>query len=200
MIKRWKALAAVAVTALTLTPAVSASASPTGDRTTDVVAARTTDVRALGINCPPGFGSNEHRWASLGALAQTTRTRVITANGTAGDQAYIYDKLRTNARTQMWCKRPYINGWFRLASLSAYLDHGGHSLCLTTEATRGRAVKLAPCRDTNQWQLWRSSPEGALKSVAGLCMDVVNYGTANGSRIQTYTCHYRTNQIWLHME
>ncbi|MEU9079283.1 ricin-type beta-trefoil lectin domain protein [Kitasatospora sp. NPDC048538] len=67
--------------------------------------------------------------------------------------------------------------------------------CLTaTGATAGSAVVLSTCG--SGLQQWTAGPDGTLAG-SGLCLDVYGGGSANGTRVQLWTCgDHQANQYW----
>ena len=46
-------------------------------------------------------------------------------------------------------------------------------------------------------QQWRLNSGGTVTGVqSGLCLDVTNAGTANGSLVELWTCNGQSNQQW----
>jgi len=54
------------------------------------------------------------------------------------------------------------------------------------------------CGDgTKTNQQWRLNSDGSITGVqSGLCLDVAAAGTANGSKVQLWTCNGQSNQKW----
>ncbi len=56
-------------------------------------------------------------------------------------------------------------------------------------------VQLWDCISTALDQKWTTYSDGSLRTL-GRCLDVIGYGTGNGSKVQLYDCHSTTNQVW----
>ena len=77
--------------------------------------------------------------------------------------------------------------------------HGGANQRWTYTANRQLTVNGNKCLDANgqAGQQWNLGSNGAITGVqSGLCLDAVGTGTANGTRIQLYSCHGGSNQQW----
>jgi alpha-galactosidase len=57
-------------------------------------------------------------------------------------------------------------------------------------------VTIASCNGQNN-QKWTLNANGTVTNTAsGLCLDVNNAGTTNGSTVILWTCNGQTNQRW----
>jgi endo-1,4-beta-xylanase len=55
--------------------------------------------------------------------------------------------------------------------------------------------------DGHSNQQWNLNANGTITGVqSGLCLDAVGNGTANGTRLQLYTCTTAANQQWTGLE
>ncbi|MGP9023097.1 ricin-type beta-trefoil lectin domain protein [Streptomyces sp. BR1] len=108
----------------------------------------------------------------------------VTGSGTAdGTQTILY--TCTGNPNQRW---------------TMGTDAGVRSLgkCLTASGTTaGSPVTLSTCTGTPS-QRWTAKPDGTLvNNASALCLDVYGGGTADLTKLDTWTCgHLQTNQVW----
>lgn len=73
--------------------------------------------------------------------------------------------------------------------------YGGDCL-QASGTTNGTPVVIAAC-DNSPAQQWSVNSDGTIRSLpSGLCLDAVDRGTANGTRLQIWTCLGGSNQAW----
>jgi len=60
----------------------------------------------------------------------------------------------------------------------------------------GGAVHLWDCLSTVATQKWTASGGALINSASGKCLDVKDNNTANGAKLQIWTCTGAANQKW----
>ncbi|MDG4808885.1 ricin-type beta-trefoil lectin domain protein [Micromonospora sp. WMMD1120] len=134
-------------------------------------------VSGGGTTTPPPTTSSALVSASSGRCLDVPQSN--TANGT---QPVIWDC--NGAANQNWT----ANGQ-ALQSLGKCLD-------APTNATAGSKVQLWDCNGGAN-QRWTSNTNGTISNVqTGLCLDVNNNATANGTTVILWTCTGAANQRW----
>ncbi|GAA1994095.1 ricin-type beta-trefoil lectin domain protein [Catenulispora subtropica] len=128
-------------------------------------------------NCPAPIPTGE-------VVGNGAKCMDITGSSTTDGTAVILYSCSGNAN-QAWT-RP---GDGSMRSLGKCLTASG--------TTAGSSVVLSTCTGTST-QHWTAHPDGTLTNDAsGLCLDVYGGGTANNTKLDTWTCgNHQANQAW----
>jgi hypothetical protein len=137
-----------------------------------------------------------------GGIVSTSANKCLTAQVPAGgspDGAPVVISDCNGSLAQQWSFTP--QGEIRV--LDRCLD-----LAVADEvdtATNGAVATLSYCKsgvydkNTNKYvrplQVWSIAPSGAV-TTAGMCLDVKDWGTANGTTVEVWACAGSANQQW----
>jgi hypothetical protein len=128
---------------------------------------------------------------STGAMRAVGAGKCLDVNGlstTPGTQLQIWD-----------CNNGTNQTWTRAASGQLTVYSGSNTMCLTAannQTTAGTAAVIEPCGGTTSQQ-WHVNDDGTVTGVqSGLCLDVSGASTANGAKVQLWTCNNGGNQQW----
>jgi ricin-type beta-trefoil lectin protein len=161
---------------------------------------------AADLSCPSG-GFGPYWWGAVQATQKAFHRKVLDIQGPwfgDGVEVHIWDWL--NWSNQYWCLR------------YAYTAGDGHNVyelvnvytaeCLTAEGSGdGARVAQWACADLNpERQQWKQLPMGWVSNfgttysfvnpVSGRCLDVRDFGSANGTPLQIWDCSGGLNQRW----
>lgn len=106
-------------------------------------------------------------------------------NASAADNARIQIWHCNGGSTQTWAITP--DHTYRIAGK-----------CLTAAGTaNGASVRLDTCTTGNTYQQWRTGTENnVVNAASGKCLDDTGFKTANGTKLEIWTCTGKTNQQW----
>lgn len=152
------------------------------------------------VNYGTGNGTRLQVWDDLGGANQ--RWSFDQSTGRITNQAgrcldILNYGVADNTPVQIWdCAGTTNQGW-RLQNNGLMISNTGLCLQLTGNAAGdGTQVSVATCTGSPQ-QLWRLRGEIRNKQ-SNKCLDDPLGGTANGSRLQVWTCLGNSHQQWLY--
>lgn len=202
-----RVLAAAALTAGGLTAATSTSA--TAAPITAQSGSDASSLAAAAVGCGGSYYRGPYWYAGVDASTRANKRMVMDIQGpwtTAGAQAHMWSWY--NGQSQYWCLAPVQNGSSGGTFYGVRNYYTGK--CLDSGATGyGTLVKQQDCSLSKYSQLWwiaskgsYSTPEGtktayefrSLANGQGYCLDVREFGSANGTLLQTWSCSNGRNQ------
>jgi len=151
--------------------------------------------------CAGYFGP--YWFAGADATRDAGRRKLLAVDSPWADGSRVYIWDNNNDLRQQWCLQSVPGGYrFRYAH--------NNSLCIGGVKANGAQMQLQSCTAggvINFTQIlegeWRD-PNGTIypsyifepTTDPSLCLDVYNGNSANGTRVQLWTCNGRANQIW----
>jgi hypothetical protein len=96
---------------------------------------------------------------------------------------------------QVWDCAGSTNQKWRVQSAPVPIVTLNRNCMVPVSDTAGARVAVTTCPSSGA-TAWQVLPTGEIKSPAGLCLDVTNWGTANGTPIQLWTCNGLAPQAW----
>lgn len=86
--------------------------------------------------------------------------------------------------------------WTRTAADELRIYAGTRCLTAVDASSTAAKAQIAPC-DGDADQRWQFRSTGSVRSASsGLCLDVYQRGTTNGTPVSLWTCNGQTNQAW----
>lgn len=157
-------------------------------RCLDVVGQQTANGSPVQIWDCHGLPNQRWHWTPEGMLQNDGSGRCLDVvdYGTANASALqIYDCH--GGSNQRW-RRPLT-----------YLRGLGSDLVLRTGSNNNDPVVIQPVlpQPAQFFERWQLQPNGTVQSYASRrCLDVTDWGTANGTPVQQWDCHGGSNQRW----
>ncbi|MEU6105761.1 RICIN domain-containing protein [Streptomyces flaveolus] len=163
---------------------------------------------AAAVGCTDGFTRGPYWYAGVDASVRAGKRMVMDIQGpwtTDGAQAHMWTWY--NGQSQKWCLDPTENGSTGGTFYQVRNYYTGK--CLDSGATGyGTLVKQRTCdsRTTQRWYIASKgsygTPDGTksayeFRSVAngaGYCLDVREFGSSDGTVLQTWSCSNGRNQ------
>jgi hypothetical protein len=194
----------VAVLVLLLTSLVLLAVRPVPAHAADRAAPAIPATHAASSLSCPGGGFGPYWWGAVQATQKEFHRKVLDIQGPwfgNSVEVHIWDWL--NWSNQYWCLRyAYSLGDRNVYSLvNVYTEE-----CLTTEGS-GDGARVAQWYCTGQPdQHWEQVPMGSVSNFGatysfvnphtGRCLDVRDFGSANGTPLQIWSCSGGLNQRW----
>lgn len=168
----------------------------------DEVSGNALHTCATGANytvtfCPSGGGSVSLNGAHTLTPQHATSMRLDDyASGTAaGNPIVIWTANNTGAQSWVFSNANVVPaGYYNLA-----VSYGPYCLA-AAGSTAGSAVNLQPCNGSTgqSWNAVYANGTYTLRPATntGLCLDVQDWGTTNGTPVIVWTCTGNSNQRW----
>ncbi|MFI1566740.1 RICIN domain-containing protein [Streptomyces sp. NPDC020490] len=201
---RFLAAGALMSSGLTAAAGASAVAAPAAAQS-----GSSASVAAAAVGCSGSYSRGPYFYAGVDASIRAGKRMVMDIQGpwtTAGTQAHMWSWY--NGQSQYWCLAPVQNGSSGGTFYGVRNYYSGK--CLDSGATGyGTLVKQQDCSLSKYSQLWwitnkgsYSTPEGSktayeFRSLAngqGYCLDGKDFGSTDGTVLQTWSCSNGRNQ------
>jgi hypothetical protein len=140
-----------------------------------------------------GRQQNSSRTAPLSAASVQTVTIVSNASGKCID---VTNDGQTGVPIQIWDCGP-VTAWKRWAFYSdGTIRSQGHCMTVAGGSGDGTPIEVMPCNGGSTQHFNLNNAHDLVNVAADKCVDVKDNQTANGTRLQLWSCGGTSNQKW----